>query len=183
MSSWRCRSFNVASATAAPSAVGNFQTVMVAIYISPGGCRPGRSVRGSGIEDLALLELELGVVEDAGVVQLPELAQLGELGVGVGPRRRGRGRGRLGVLLLRFALGLLVGPPVALPSRDAVGHGGRRAGDDGGAGNPAEQSHVDSFGRCVEGGQPECAPVRAPGRRKAAHRSSSPKTAIWRPRT
>src|SRR3954453_23368451 len=46
MSSWRCRSFSVASATAAPSAVGNFQTVMVAIYISSGGCRPGRSVRG-----------------------------------------------------------------------------------------------------------------------------------------
>src|SRR3954454_4062820 len=44
MSSLRCSSCSVSSALAAPSAVGNFQTVMVAIYISSGGFgRTGRS--------------------------------------------------------------------------------------------------------------------------------------------
>jgi hypothetical protein len=89
--------------------VGNFQTVMVAMYFSSGvnGSEPVGP--GSGVEDLALLQLELGVVQDAGVVQLAELPQLGELGVGVGPRRT-----RIGVLRLRGGRGLLVGPSVPL---------------------------------------------------------------------
>jgi hypothetical protein len=62
--------------------------------VAPGGIR-------SGIEDLALLQLEFGVVEDPGVVQLAKLAQLRELGVGVGPRLR---RSRLSLIGTRLSL-------------------------------------------------------------------------------
>ncbi|MCU0234949.1 MAG: hypothetical protein MUE90_13070, partial [Thermoanaerobaculales bacterium] len=48
------------------------------------------------------------------------------------------------VLLLGVRLGLLrlvlLGPAVGLPARDVVRHGGGGAGDDGGAGDPADQS-------------------------------------------
>src|SRR3954466_16093022 len=85
-------------------------------------CRPppgrkGRvATRRSGVEDLALLQLELGVVEDARLVQLAQLAQLGELGVRVGP-------GLLRRLLLRRLLLRLPRPLVALAPGDAVRDG------------------------------------------------------------
>src|SRR4051812_49649148 len=98
-------------------------------------CR-NRVVRGSGVEDLALLKLELGLVHDPGVTELAQLTQLGQLRVRVGPGRRGRRlRRRLGVLRRWGLLRLLVGPPVALPTGDSGGHGGgggrRRRGGGG----------------------------------------------------
>ena len=45
MSSWRCRSLRVATAICAPSAVGNFQTVMVAMCVSSGVVCRHRTVR------------------------------------------------------------------------------------------------------------------------------------------
>src|SRR6476661_8010295 len=126
----RCRFLSVSSAIAAPLAVGNFQTVMVAMDFSFDGLAPKPVGVGSGVEDLTLLELELGVVEDAGVAQLAQLAELRQLGVGVGARRRLLRRS----LLLRSLLGLGLGalflsrPLVRLAARDAVGHGGGRAG-------------------------------------------------------
>src|SRR4051794_31132054 len=117
----RWRSLSVSSAIAAPLGVGNFQTVMVAMNYSScllggvvGRARPGRGSPGSGVEDLALLQLELRVVQDAGVPELGELAQLRQLGVRVDPGRRLRRR--LGVLRLGLLrLRLLVGPPIGLP--------------------------------------------------------------------
>ena len=73
-----------------------------------------------------------------------QLTQLGELGVRVGVLRLGRWRG---VVRLGGVLRLLLRPPAGLAPRHAVGHGGGRAGDDRGAGHPAEQSgHVESSG-------------------------------------
>src|SRR3712207_1853580 len=65
MSSRRCKFSSVASALSAPCAVGNFQTVMVAMDFSS-GVRSRTGWSGSGVEDLAPLELELRVVEDPG---------------------------------------------------------------------------------------------------------------------
>ena len=89
--------------------------------------RAGR--RSGSVEDLALLVFELGVGEYAGVPELAELLQLGQLVIGA----RGGGGG-LGVLRLRWGLFggglfLLCGPPslltVSYPSTD----GGSCSGD------------------------------------------------------
>src|SRR4051812_4219576 len=105
MSSLVCRSLSVISAMSAPLAVGNFQTVMVAMCFSSDGIGRKRGP-GSGIEDLALLQFELGLVEDAGVAQLRQFTQLSQLGVHVGATRLGRrsGVGGLRIALLRLGL-------------------------------------------------------------------------------
>src|SRR3954470_12776662 len=125
ISSRRCSSLRVFSATNAPSGVGNFQTVKVAIDALL-GCAGRDGSRDSGIQDLRLLHLELGVVEHAGVPELTQLLELGELRLVVHARGRGRWCGGLlgGRLRLRLRLGLaLLGPSVALPPGDPVRHG------------------------------------------------------------
>src|SRR3712207_8376672 len=87
--------------------------------------RTGRTARSGG-EDPALLQLELGLVEDPGVTELSQLTQLGQFRAGVGA---GRGR-RLVLRGLLDAPGALRGPPTCLTAGDAVGDGGGRAGDD-----------------------------------------------------
>src|SRR4051795_7177744 len=64
---------------------------MVAIASPRGIGSPERESRIRGW-DLALLQFELGALEDAGIAQLPELAQPSQLGVG--PARRVAGRPR-----------------------------------------------------------------------------------------
>ena len=82
--------------------------------------------RGS-TEDLGLLRLELGIGENAVLVQLTELGQHRQGVLLLGCRGR---RFRLGRLLRHLLRGRLAGPAVALPSRDAVGDGGRGTRDD-----------------------------------------------------
>ena len=91
--------------------------------------------RGSGaVEDLALLAFELGVGEYAGIPELAELLQLGQLVIGA------RGCGGLGVLRLRRGLFggcllLLSGPPSLLAVLYTSSDGGSRSGDNGGTGD------------------------------------------------
>ena len=85
---------------------------------------------GSGVKDLTLLGLELGVRENAGVPELAELFELGKLVVRARNSRRFRGL-RLRVLRLGcgrrsfFRCGGLVlrGPPSLLATLDASGYG------------------------------------------------------------
>ena len=46
------------------------------------------------------------------------------------------------LLLLRVLLLVLLGPPILLPARDAVRHGGGRPGDGRGACDTSEKWHV-----------------------------------------
>src|SRR4051794_41838977 len=93
----------------------------------------------SGVQDLALLQLELGVVDDTRFVQLTELTELGELRVRVDPSRRRR-RSGLGVGLLLLLWRVLVRPAVGLTPGHAVGHGGRGGRADSGAGGPPPET-------------------------------------------
>jgi hypothetical protein len=106
-------------------------------------------VATSAVEDLALLGLELGVGEHAGV---PELAQLLELSQPVVRARSGgscrvlrRGWWRLlgvGGLLFLF----LARPPPLLAVVDASGYAGSGSRDNCGAGDPANEPwHVISL--------------------------------------
>lgn len=72
---------------------------------------------GSGGEDLRLLLLELRVVENTLLAELPELLELLELHIrATGSRRRRLGRLLVGLLLL-VGLGLvLLRPPTRLPT-------------------------------------------------------------------
>jgi hypothetical protein len=91
---------------------------------------------GSGVEDLALLRFELGVGEHAGISQLAELLELGQLVVGAGrggwlinvlDLLLGR-RGLFGSLLL-----FLGGPPSLLAMLDASSDGARGSCDNCGS--------------------------------------------------
>src|SRR3954451_22875281 len=91
---------------------------MVAIASPRGIGSPERESRIRGW-DLALLQLELGVLEDAGIAQLPELAQPSQLGVGPAGRVAGRPRRtgwprRWGRFLARGARRLLSVPTVVM---------------------------------------------------------------------
>src|SRR4051794_1724350 len=130
--------------------------------LAAGRPRGSRSMRRSGVQDLALLRLELGVGQDAGVLQFPELFQLGELVVHTTTSGRFGGRRRCvrllrGVRLLRRipllrrvvgwrrrGLGgsslVLGGPLVLLSMLDAPGDGAGGARDNSGAGDSADQT-------------------------------------------
>ena len=110
--------------------------------------------RPCGSEDLRLLLGEFLVGQHSLLV---ELCDLGEQVDVDGPRvRRWSGWGRrillgrilLGrVLLGRVLLGrvrglILLRPAPLLPARHAIAHGGEGAGDDGGAGDATDESHV-----------------------------------------
>src|SRR3954447_16573825 len=82
--------------------------------------------RRSGVQDAALLLLELGLAENPLALQLAQLLELRQFGVHVtGGLWLRRGRLLLDVLLL-----ILAGPPARLSPRHTIGHGGRRARDD-----------------------------------------------------
>ncbi len=82
--------------------------------------------------------------EQALVLELAELLDLGDLGVHVvgraAPAARDRRRLLVGLLLLVGLRLLLLGPAVGLAARDPVGDGGRRAGDRCGASDPAKET-------------------------------------------
>src|SRR6185436_18411119 len=120
-----------------------------ASWTSAAGRRPWRADAPSASwtaersgQQLRLLVGELLVGQDALVAQRRELLELGDR-VLLGGRRGRRGRrllvdDLLGCGLLRIAV--LLAPSPGLPARDAVAYGRRCAGDDGGAGDPAEQT-------------------------------------------
>src|SRR4051794_7988761 len=163
---------------------------MVATDFSSRVLSPNQVVRGSGVEDLALLELELGLVEDPGVTELGQLARLGQLRVRVGPGRRGRRlRRRLGVLRRWGLLRLLVGPPVALPPGDAVDTAVAVPATTAVRAIPRSRGMSTSLGSGIAApagaagtGQTEVAGSREPGCAKAAPSSSRPKTVTCAPR-
>ena len=96
-------------------------------------------VRAPSAEELGLLRRELRLGEDALLLELAELLELGD------DVDRWRGRSRRGshlLLVRRVALGgglgVLVGELGGLASLHATADGGGGPGDDGGAGDPAE---------------------------------------------
>src|SRR5262249_38332542 len=99
-------------------------------------------------EDLRLLRRELLLGEDALVLQLRELLELRDR---IGRNRGGRGRpGLRRRSLLVVLLLVLLGPAVGLAARDTVRDRGGGAGDDGGAGDPAEESGHGSCPLCAQ---------------------------------
>src|SRR5215475_11558259 len=95
----------------------------------------------SGVQDQRLLLLELDLVQQALRFELTEPLELFELALHVAARRCRRGRIlrwrilRLGILrlgILLLLVRLVLRPPVALAAGDAVRHGRRGAGNDGG---------------------------------------------------
>src|SRR3954451_14754727 len=89
---------------------------------------------GSGVEDAALLHLELGLAQYALLSKLTQLLELLQLAVHV----VGRCRRWLGVSGLWLGGLLLLGPAPRLATRDAVGHGGSRPGHDGRPGHSSK---------------------------------------------
>src|SRR3954451_11861613 len=83
---------------------------------------------GSGVEDAALLHLELRLAQYALLSKLTQLLELLQLAVHV-VGRRGRWLGVGGLCWLGGLL--LLSPAPGLATRDAVRHGGGRPGHDG----------------------------------------------------
>src|SRR4051812_21074742 len=94
-------------------------------------------VSPSAVEQDRLLLEELGLGQDALVLELGELLEALD-----GIDGRGRRLGGRGVLLLLCGglLIFLLCPALALPAADAVGDGGRGACDGGGASDAAKES-------------------------------------------